>query len=270
MNSLKIGVIGCAGQMGIALIRKISQNQNCCISGGVERIGHPKIGHDIGKVAGLDDLSIAIESEKETLFQSSNVIIDFTTPDSTKENVSFALKNQTKLIIGTTGLNKKIEKFISDAAKEVPILYSANMSIGINLLTKVVEDLSSKLPSKDFDIEVLEMHHKFKVDSPSGTAIFLGKSAAKGRSINLEKSSEIGRNGNQLLRKNGNIGFASLRGGGVAGDHTVIFASENERIEVTHKAHDRNLFAAGAVEASIWIADKKPGLYSMMDVLGIN
>ena len=269
MSQLKIGISGCSGKMGKTLIKLISEHQECNISGGLEAENNPDLGKNLGKLINSDNINAIVTSDRKLFFETCDIIIDFSTPDSTVENLKFGKKFGKGLVIGTTGLSQEIEKKIEIAAKDIPIVYSANMSIGINILMELTKKLSSILNNEDFDVEILEMHHKHKVDAPSGTALALGKAAANGRNIDLLKHSEIVRDGINAKRKIGNIGFATLRGGSVTGEHSVFFASDHEIIELKHKAENRSLFAAGALNAAIWLSKKSNGLYSMKDVLNL-
>ena len=269
MSQLNIGVSGCSGKMGKTLIELISNRQDCNIVSGLETEKNPDIGKDLGKLIGSENINGKVTFDRKIFFENSDIIIDFSTPLSTLENIKFAKKYGKGLVIGTTGLSEEIEQEIETATKNIPIVYSANMSIGINILLELTNKLSYILNKEDFDIEILEMHHKHKVDAPSGTALALGKAAAGGRKIELSKNSEIVRDGINAKRKIGNIGFATLRGGSVTGEHSVLFASDHEIIELKHKADNRSLFAAGAIKAAIWLSKKENGLYSMKDVLDL-
>lgn len=267
MGNMKIGVAGCAGRMGLALLKQIKATSDCVIAGGVEAPAHNSIGLDVGYLSGLGNIDIKITDNPAELFDISDAVIDFSSPQSTVENAIHAKKTGKILVVGTTGLENEHQAMLRSASENAPIVYSANMSVGVNLMIELVERLAKKLPENEFDIEVLEMHHRHKVDAPSGTGLALGRAAAAGRGINLESFSDRGRDGITGPRRMGKIGFASLRGGGVPGDHTVIFASDNERLELVHKAQDRSLFAAGALRAAFWARDREPGFYSMQDVL---
>ncbi|PPR79736.1 MAG: 4-hydroxy-tetrahydrodipicolinate reductase [Alphaproteobacteria bacterium MarineAlpha2_Bin1] len=269
MSLLNIGVSGCSGKMGKTLIKLVSDHNDCNIASGLEAENNPDVGKNLGKLINSENISAVATSNRKKFFECCDIIIDFSTPDSTFENIKFAKKYAKGLVIGTTGLNKEIERDIEIAAQYVPIVYSANMSIGINILIELVKKLSGTLSKEEFDIEVFEMHHKHKVDAPSGTALALGKAAAIGRKIDLLNNFEVSRDGINSKRKVGNIGFASLRGGSVTGEHSVLFASDHEIIELKHKAENRSLFAAGAIKAAIWLSKKNSGLYSMRDVLNL-
>jgi 4-hydroxy-tetrahydrodipicolinate reductase len=254
--------------MGKALVRQLHEMPNCAISGGTEPEGSPLLGADIGEVAGVGTLGIPITLNPLELFVRSEGVLDFTSPEATAEHVSLAAQARIVHVIGTTGLSHEQEERVQAAARHAVIVKSGNMSLGVNLLAAMVRKAAAMLDA-DFDIEVLEMHHRMKVDAPSGTALLFGKAAADGRGIALEEHSVRSRDGHTGVRKRGDIGFATLRGGDIVGDHTVIFAGPSERIEFTHRASNRQLFARGAVKAALWGQGKPPGVYSMDDVLGL-
>jgi 4-hydroxy-tetrahydrodipicolinate reductase len=239
------------------------------VVGGTERKGSHVLGRDLGALTGGEPLGIIIGDNPELLFEQADVVVDFTSPSATAQHAGLAAKAGTAHVIGTTGLDSDQMGAISRAAQRVPIVLAANMSLGVNLLEQVVEEVARILDT-DWDIEVIEMHHRHKVDAPSGTALALGEAAAKGRGVQLRRVSRRGRDGQVGPRVRGEIGFSAIRGGDVVGDHTVIFAADGERIEVTHKASSREIFGRGAVKAVLWAAGKRPGLYSMKDVLGFN
>ncbi len=257
---MKVGVVGCNGRVGKLLVEELlsgTWNQhNLELSGGSAR-----------DVTSLPDTFFTTENEDE-LFEKSDVIIDFTLPEGTLNHAKLAVKHNTALIIGTTGLSEQDEAIIRDAATHTPIVYAANMSIGVNLLCALVEQAAERLQD-EWDIEIFESHHKYKVDAPSGTALALGKSAATGRGNSLENLADYDRHGQIGTREKGKIGFSVARGGDVVGEHTVFFYGEGERLELTHKATNRSLFAKGALHAATWVEGKEPGLYSMRDVLNL-
>jgi 4-hydroxy-tetrahydrodipicolinate reductase len=267
MADMKIGIVGAAGRMGCALTRAVTEAKGCRVAAASERSGHAALGRDAGSLAGLDSLGVALVADAAALFASCDAVLDFTAPAATLEHARLAAKHGVILITGTTGLEPADQKKIVAAAKKAAIVQAPNFSVGVNLAMALVEQTARVLDDA-FDIEIVEMHHRHKVDAPSGTALGLGRAAAKGRGVALEKMSERGRDGITGARKKGAIGFAALRGGDVVGDHTVIFAGAAERIEITHKAGGREIFARGAVRAALWAKGKKPGLYSMQDVLG--
>ena len=265
---MRIGVTGCAGRMGLTLLRHIAAHANGVIAGGCEAPGHAAVGRDVGDLAGLASLGVNVSDDAAGLFEASDAVVDFTAPAATVRHAQLAAQTGTALIAGTTGLSADDEAALANAAQSAAIVYAANMSVGVNLLLQVTEQLASRL-DESFDIEIVEMHHRHKVDAPSGTALAFGRAAAAGRGVDLDEAAERGRDGHTGARTPGAIGFASLRGGAVAGDHTIIYASDNERIELTHRARDTGLFAAGAVRAATWTEGKPPGLYGMKDVLGL-
>lgn len=260
--------MGAAGRMGRAIVRVIDEMPECSVSGGTEADGSEAIGADIGELAGIGKLGVPVTADPLELYTRSEGVIDFTTPAATVEHAGLAAQARIVHVIGTTGLEPQDEDAILAASRHAVIIKSGNMSFGVNLLAALVKKAAAVL-GPDYDIEVVEMHHRMKVDAPSGTALMLGRSIAEGRNIGLEDHAVRVRDGHTGVRKRGDIGFATLRGGDVIGDHTVIFAGPGERIELTHRAGDRQLFARGAVQAALWGMDKPPGLYSMEDVLGL-
>ncbi len=268
MSDMKLAVMGAAGRMGRELLRAIVETDGCVIAGGTEAPGCEAVGKDLGELAGLGPLGVALGDEPLELFTRVDGILDFTAPSATLHFAELAAQARIVHVIGTTGLSGEDEKKIAAASRHARIVKAGNMSLGVNLLAALTKKVAQAL-DKDFDIEVLEMHHRDKVDAPSGTALMLGESAAEGRNIELEGHSVRSRDGHTGARKRGDIGFATLRGGSVVGEHTVIFAADGERVELTHKAADRGIFARGGVKAALWARDKPPGLYSMADVLGL-
>ncbi|MEM9107932.1 MAG: 4-hydroxy-tetrahydrodipicolinate reductase [Pseudomonadota bacterium] len=266
---MKLVVVGAAGRMGRSLISAISQIDGAILDAAIERPGADTIGTDAGELAGLGPLGVAVTDDVDTAFAKADGVVDFTAPA-----VSVKLAEQTAdagivHVIGTTGLSAEQENAIDQSAARTAIVRSGNMSLGVNLLSVLVEQAARALASADWDIEVLEMHHKHKVDAPSGTALLLGDAAAHGRDIALSENSVRTRDGITGPRQDGTIGFATLRGGSVVGEHSVIIAGEGERIELTHRALDRSIFARGAVKSALWARGRSPGLYSMLDVLGL-
>jgi len=267
MSQTKIAVFGCAGRMGQNLLRVADGDDACIIAGAGERPGHDWIAQDISTLLGISAPGVAVTADPAELFKNADVVIDFTMPEATIANAKIAADTGVALIAGTTGLSHDQEAVIAEAATKTAIMRAANFSVGVNLLEQLTKRAASIL-GQDFDIEILEMHHKHKVDAPSGTALMLGYAAAEGRQVNHDDVAARGRDGITGARKAGDIGYAVLRGGNVAGEHTVMFATEDERIELTHKATDRGIFAKGAIRAALWTAGRGPGLYSMLDVLG--
>ena len=266
-TDMKIGVVGAAGRMGQMFIRQVNETDGCVVSGAVEAPGHALIGQDVGVLASVGEIGVALGDDAGTMIEIADAIIDFTAPAVTASNAMICKEAGTALIAGTTGLNDDQNAAILKASKSVPIVSAPNMSVGITLLLGLTEQVAGLL-GPEFDIEIVEMHHRHKVDSPSGTAIGLGEAAAAGRQVALRNVKQAVRDGHTGARKKGEIGFATLRGGDVVGDHTVVFAGEGERIELTHKAASRVIFAGGAVRAALWTLDKAPGFYSMKAVLG--
>jgi 4-hydroxy-tetrahydrodipicolinate reductase len=268
MTDVRVGIAGAGGRMGAALIREVSATAGCRLIAACERVGHSAVGRDIGDLAGLGPLGVAVSDSAEGIFRSSEVVIDFTTPDATAAHAGFAARHGVALVVGTTGLAAGHEAALQDAARKITIVRAANFSIGVNLLLALSERAAATL-GPDYDIEIVEMHHRHKKDAPSGTALALGEAAAAGRKVSLADAAVRGRDGITGERKTGSIGFAALRGGDVVGDHTVIFATDGERLELTHKASHRRVFATGAVRAAIWAKGRPPGLYSMRDVVSL-
>ena len=265
---MKIAVMGVAGRMGQELVRAVHAAQDCEVCGAVEQPNSPLIGADVGTIAGIGPIGINIESDALDVIAKAEGIIDFTTPQATVEFAGLAANARIVHVIGTTGLTEADEAKILAAARHAPIIKAGNMSLGVNLLTAITRRVAEALDA-DYDIEIVEMNHRDKVDAPSGTALMLGKAAAEGRGIKLEEHSVRARDGITGARKRGDIGFATLRGGSVVGEHRVILAGPGERIELAHLAQDRGIFARGAVKAARWGFGKAPGLYSMADVLGL-
>ena len=265
--TLKLAIAGAAGRMGRELAKIVHSTEGCVLAGGLEAPGSAHIGADYGELIGEKKLGVVISDDPATVIAAVDGIIDFTIPKATLA----LLKHTTGKIhvIGTTGIDTAGDSEIAEAAKFATIVKTGNFSLGVNMLAALVKRAAAAL-GQDFDIEVLEMHHRMKIDAPSGTAVLLGKAAADGREINLKEHSVRSRDGHTGARNSGDIGFATLRGGTVVGDHTVIFAGNGERLEMRHVAESRELFARGAVKAAVWARGKKPGLYNMFDVLGLD
>jgi 4-hydroxy-tetrahydrodipicolinate reductase len=268
MDKMKIAVTGAAGRMGRELVRTVHGRQDCVVAGAIEQEGSIALGQDVGLLAGLGKLGVAISDDPLEVFAKVDAVLDFTVPKATVEFAGLAANARIVHVLGTTGLSADDNAKIKAAARHATIVTAGNMSLGVNLLTAITKKVAEALDA-DFDIEIVEMHHRHKVDAPSGTALMLGRAAAEGRGVDLDKVSARGRDGHTGERRRGDIGFASLRGGSVVGEHSVIFAADGEIVEITHRAFDRGIFARGAVKAALWGRGKGPGLYSMMDVLGI-
>lgn len=271
MNTpMKLVVVGAAGRMGKTLIKLISETKGLVLHAAVERAGSAVLGQDAGELAGLPKLGVAVTDDPLAAFVHADGVIDFTTPASTVEFAALAAQARIVHVIGTTGCLPEHEEKIDAAARHARVVKSGNMSLGVNLLSVLIKQAARALDAAGWDIEVLEMHHKHKVDAPSGTALLLGEAAAEGRGISLADHSVRVRDGHTGPREEGSIGFATLRGGSVIGEHSVLFASEGEMVTLSHSATDRSLFARGALKAAIWARDQKPGRYTMLDVLGLN
>ncbi|SKA21303.1 4-hydroxy-tetrahydrodipicolinate reductase [Consotaella salsifontis] len=269
MSEMKLVVTGASGRMGRTLVQTIATTEGVRLVAALEREGAAALGSDAGVLAGLGENGVKLTSEVAAALAGADAMIDFTAPAASVANAKAAAAAGVAHIIGTTGLSAEDEAAIAEAARRVAIVKSGNMSLGVNLLAVMVEKAAKALGPDAFDIEVLEMHHRHKVDAPSGTALLLGKAAADGRGIDLGDHSVRARDGHTGPRPSGAIGFATLRGGSVVGDHSVIFAGEGERIEFSHQASDRSIFARGALTAALWARGRAPGLYSMKDVLGL-
>lgn len=266
---LKVGVVGAGGRMGLANIRAIAAQAEMVLAAATERTGAPALGKDAGALAGIDPLGITIGDDIAALVAACDAVIDFTAPALSVELADRIAEAGKIHVIGTTGCSPDDDAAIAKAASTgARIVKSGNMSLGVNLLAALVRQAAASLDI-DFDIEVLEMHHRHKVDAPSGTALLLGEAAAEGRGIALDANSVRVRDGHTGPREPGSIGFATLRGGGVVGEHSVLFSSMAETLTLSHSAHDRSLFAEGALRAALWAQDKPKGLYSMADVLGL-
>ncbi|MCK9914082.1 4-hydroxy-tetrahydrodipicolinate reductase [Microbacteriaceae bacterium K1510] len=268
MSEMRLIVAGAGGRMGRTLVKAIADTPGLTLAGALEDARSPLLGWDAGTLAGLGENGIKLIGDAAPLLAKADAIIDFTIPAATLTLVEQASKAGKVHVIGTTGFSAADEGKIAAAARTAVIVKSGNMSLGVNLLAALTKRVAKTL-DKTYDIEILEMHHNQKIDAPSGTALLLGQAAAEGRGIELDRNSVRSRDGNTGPRHAGDIGFAALRGGTVVGEHTVMFAGPAERIELVHKAEDRMIFARGALHAAQWARNQKPGLYSMLDVLGL-
>ncbi|HHZ09840.1 MAG TPA: 4-hydroxy-tetrahydrodipicolinate reductase [Rhizobiales bacterium] len=262
-------VVGAAGRMGQTLIRTIAAMDGVRLAGAIERPGAPQLGRDAGEIAGAGTCGITVTDDPLPVFAQADGVLDFTSPAATVAFSGYAAQAGVVHVIGTTGCSSADDDRIAAAARHTAIVKSGNMSLGVNLLAVLVEQAARALDPADFDIEVLEMHHRNKVDAPSGTALLLGAAAARGREADLASEAVRVRDGHTGPRRAGSIGFATLRGGSVVGDHSVILAGTGERIVLSHHAEDRVIFARGAIKAALWARGRRPGLYSMRDVLGL-
>lgn len=266
---MKVAIAGCAGRMGQALVRKTLATTGVTLSGGSVREGNPFVGEQVGVYINASTPGALLTDSLDTLFKEADAVIDFTTPDYTMALGKAAERHGKILICGTTGLKDKGVLALRKNAVAARIVCSPNMSIGVNLLLGLVEKIAAIMPPEDCDIEIDEMHHRFKLDAPSGTALSLGAAAARGRDVQLADMRADSLHAGLGARKQGTIGFSVRRGGDVIGDHTVTFACAGERLELSHRSSSRDIYAGGALRAAIWANSQAPGFYTMKDVLGI-
>ncbi|WP_366449987.1 4-hydroxy-tetrahydrodipicolinate reductase [Fontimonas thermophila] len=264
----RLAILGATGRMGRAVIQAVAATPAVTLGAALERAGHTEMGRDAGTLAGVGELGVPIAADLRAGLDACDVLIDFTRPEATLSALPLCVAAGTGMVIGTTGFDAAQKAQIEAAARRIPICLSANFSIGVTVCLKLLEDAARVLGS-DFDIEIVEAHHRHKVDAPSGTALAMGEAIARGAGLRLEEAAVYARQGHTGPRPAGAIGFATVRGGDVIGDHTVMFLGEGERVEITHKASSRQNFARGAVRAAAWIHGRAPGLYSMRDVLGL-
>lgn len=269
MSQMRLVIVGAGGRMGRTLIRAVAEAPDLALAGAIEPHGSALLGQDAGMLAGLPPLGVEVTDDALPLFASAEGVIDFTVPAASTVFAALAAQARIVHVIGTTGFAPEDEARVEAAARHATIVKSGNMSLGVNLLSALVKRVAATLDDS-FDIEVVEMHHNRKIDAPSGTALLLGEAAARGRGVELASHGVFERHGVTGARRAGDIGFATLRGGTVVGEHNVIFAGPAERIELAHKAEDRMIFARGALAAARWARGRKPGLYSMADVLGLH
>lgn len=268
MAEMRLVVVGAAGRMGRMLVRAIAEHPGCRLVGAVGRPNSVALGEDPGRLAGVGRACLEITSDLEAACKDADGILDFTAPHTTLRFAELAAARGLVHIIGTTGFSAEDFAALRIASERARIVQSGNMSLGVNLLAGLVRKVAQTL-GPDFDIEILEMHHRMKVDAPSGTALLLGEAAAEGRDVALDEHAVRTRDGHTGARREGDIGFASLRGGTVVGEHSVIFAGAGERIELAHRTEDRAIFAHGALRAALWAKTQPPGYYTMTDVLGL-
>lgn len=265
---MKIGVVGAAGRMGRRLCAAVDGSADATLIGAVLETGDAQIGSDISALITGPDRGVLLTDDAVALFRDADAVLDFTTPTACVAFAALAAQAQTVHVIGVTGLDAEQDAALDRAARHTPIIHAPNMSLGVNLLLALVEKAAAALPG-DYDAEVFEMHHRRKVDAPSGTALALGRAVAAGRGLDFDAVAVRAREGLTGPRGADEIGFGTVRGGGVVGDHTVFLAADGERIELTHRAADRGIYADGALRAALWAADKPPGRYGMRDVLGL-
>lgn len=262
-ESVRVGILGCMGRMGQAILAEVQNAHGVVFVAGSEIVSHPAIGQSV------PGTEIPLADTAEHVFHEADVVIDFTPPGQTALHASLASSTGTPLVVGTTGMTEADDHALTRASETVAVIQAGNYSLGVNLMMALVRDAAKRL-DEDWDIEIVEMHHKHKVDAPSGTALMLGEAVAEGRGKALDDLRTKAREGITGDREPGSVGFSALRGGSVIGEHDVIFASENERLTISHKAENRGLFAAGAVKAAQWLAARAAGRYSMADLLDLN
>lgn len=268
MSPMRLVVTGAAGRMGRMLIGAIARTEGVVLAAALEHAASPALGQDAGALAGVGPLGVAVTEDALAAFVAADGVVDFSSPAATVNFVMLAAQARIAHVIGTTGLSPADLSAIEAASWHAPVVRSGNMSLGVNLLAALVRQAAAAL-GPAFDIEIVEMHHRLKVDAPSGTALLLGEAAADGLGVVLDEAAVRSRDGYTGIRAAGAIGFASLRGGTVVGDHRVVLAGDGERVELAHVAEDRGVFAAGALKAALWAWHRRPGLYSMADVLGL-
>ena len=265
---LNIAVTGAAGRMGRALIAACDLNEHTRLSAAIERPGNTLVGSDAGDLAGLGPLNVKVADSLDAVASDFDTLIDFTTPEATLQNLETCVRHKKNIIIGTTGFDEAGKQRISAAASTVGIVFAPNMSVGVNLCFRLL-DLAARVMGDDADVEIIEAHHRHKVDAPSGTALRMGEVVAAALGRDLKEVAVYGREGQTGPRDARTIGFETIRAGDVVGEHSVWFATEGERVEITHKASSRMTFAKGAVRAASWLAARGTGLYDMQDVLGL-
>lgn len=265
----RIAVVGVAGRMGRMLVEAIAADDRCQLSAAIERPGSSLLGADAGELAGVGSLGVALTDNLAAAVDEFDVVINFTNPDLTMNNVKLCHQYGKGIVIGTTGLSEDQKQAMAKAAEEIPVVFASNMSVGVNLVFRLLET-AARVLDQDADIEIIEAHHRNKVDAPSGTALSMGEIVAGAAGRDLKDCAVYGREGITGVRDHEAIGFSVVRAGDVIGDHTVLFACEGERVEITHKAGSRVIYARGALRAVRFLADKKAGLFDMQDVLGLN
>jgi 4-hydroxy-tetrahydrodipicolinate reductase len=261
-------VAGAGGRMGGRIIAAMEEHEGIALAGAFERRGHPSSGTDAGETAGIGSKGVTIEERLEKIVGSGDVIIDFTAPEATLSHTAIAVEHNKAMVIGTTGMSAEQKQRVENAARRIPVVFAPNTSVGVNLLFKVLADVAPIL-GDSYDVEIVESHHRFKKDAPSGTARRMAEVIAESLERNLDETAVYGRSGIIGERTKEEIGIFSMRGGDIVGEHTVVFAGLGDRVEFTHRAHSRDTFAHGAVRAALWVDGRVAGLYDMMDVLGL-
>lgn len=266
---INIGVIGAGGRMGRMLIEAVQNNPQTTLIAAIERQGSSLVGADAGEVAAIGNLDVKIVDDLVSVIGNIDVLIDFSLPEATAQNMQTCAEHKVAMVIGTTGFNEQQEQVLTEASTHIPIVYAGNYSTGVNLSLKLLA-MAAKAFGNDADVEVIEAHHKHKIDAPSGTAYMMAEAVAEARGQDLKDVAVYGREGQTGARKQGDIGIHAIRGGEIIGDHTVMFIAEGEVVEITHRARARMTFAAGAVRATTWVIEQQAGQYNMQDVLGLN
>ncbi len=268
-ETIKVGVIGAGGRMGRMLVEAVQDNPQTTLSAAIERQGSSLVGADAGEVAAIGRLEIQIVDDLKAVISDIDVLIDFSLPAATEQNMQVCAEHNVAMVIGTTGFNKQQEQVLATASEQVAIVYAGNYSTGVNLSLKLL-GMAAKAFGTDADVEIIEAHHKHKIDAPSGTAFMMAEAVAEARGQNLKDVAVYGREGQTGERETGTIGIHAIRGGEIVGDHTVMFIADGEVVEITHRARERMTFAAGAVRATTWVVAQAAGQYNMQDVLGLN
>ncbi|MDX2373424.1 4-hydroxy-tetrahydrodipicolinate reductase [Psychrobacter sp. PP-21] len=268
-QAIKVGVIGAGGRMGRMLIEAVQNNAKTILNAAIERQGSSLVGTDAGEVAAIGCLEVQIVDNLETVINDIDVLIDFSLPDATEQNMQVCAEHNVAMVIGTTGFNEAQEQVLAKASEAIAIVYAGNYSTGVNLSLKLL-GMAAKAFGTDADVEIIEAHHKHKIDAPSGTAYMMAEAVADARGQNLKDVAIYGREGQTGERETGTIGIHAVRGGEIVGDHTVMFIADGEVVEITHRARERMTFAAGAVRAATWVTEQAVGQYNMQDVLGLN
>lgn len=268
-QAIKVGVIGAGGRMGRMLIEAVNDNPQTTLNAAIERQGSSLVGADAGEVAAIGHLNVQIVDDLQAVVDDIDVLIDFSLPDATEKNMQVCAEQNVAMVIGTTGFNEQQEQVLAKASEKIAIVYAGNYSTGVNLSLKLLE-MAAKAFGTEADVEVIEAHHKHKIDAPSGTAYMMAEAVADARGQNLKDVAVYGREGQTGEREAGTIGIHAIRGGEIIGDHTVMFIADGEVVEITHRARARMTFAAGAVRAATWVIQQEVGQYNMQDVLGLN
>ncbi len=269
MSEMRVAIAGASGRMGRNLIKAVHETPGLVVAAATERPGGSFVGVDAGELAGIGPIGVVITDDLASVADAFDVVIDFTRPEATLKHIEICRAHSKKMVIGTTGFDEAGLAVIREAAEQIAIVFAPNMSVGVNLVLKLLQMAASVLDPEQYDIEVIEAHHRHKVDAPSGTALRMGEVVAETLGWDLKEVAVYGREGITGERPHKQIGFETIRAGDIVGEHTVMFATEGERVEITHKASSRMTFAKGAARACVWLRDRDSGLYDMQDVLGL-